>query len=571
MKKALGMILVLVMLVSMVPALEVAAAEETTWTKVNSLADIGANDTFAITITDGGNTYVLPVVAATNATTSLNLPELKGSVNGDTLTVAQTHDSVDYAFGWKIIVSENNDGYYIKDAADGSKYYLGTNYHASGNGVLILSKSSLPTTDARFLLNVLNCGLLGAINKQTGGTNYSALCIVGGQWKSVQLADATSATKPTGAENNVLGLWKLGTGCNCEDLNPKDHKCDHCGEVLSECEDAPTDGDHKCDICGAENLTQHADADNNKRCDDCNAAMCEGAHTDENPKDHVCDVCEAPTSTCLDEDPKDHNCDICGAPLSECQDAADDGDHNCDICNKEGVTDHKWQDATIEAPKTCTECGETEGEKLPLSPTPENSHWVKVEDLSEIAEGEKLAIAITIDGVTYLLPNAKVTNSVSAPTTEHKATISEDGRFLTVGSGRHNYNWTVVPAAGGYHIMSGGMYLWVDNGNAGVRISTDTPAVWKIFSGSQLLGSQDPSGNLRTLCIREGIWQSFKVSSETAQAHSTVRNNTLRLWKYVSGPDDAASQTGDSTVSVMFATLVISAMSVVALVSKKKF
>ena len=119
--------------------------------------------------------------------------------------------------------------------------------------------------------------------------------------------------------------------------------------------------------------------------------------------------------------------------------------------------------------------------------------------------------------------------------------------------------------------MSGGMYLWVDNGNAGVRISADTPAVWKIFSGSKLLGSQDAKGNLRTLCIRDGIWQSFKVSSETAQAHSTVRNNTLSLWKYVSGPDDAASQTGDSTVSVMLATLVISAMSVVALVSKKKF
>lgn len=561
MKKALGMILVLVMLVSMVPALEVAAAEETTWTKVNSLADIGANDTFAITITIGSNTYVLPVVQSGNNSQSQAIPEITATVDGNTLTITNT----EYSFGWNLIPTDG--GYHIK-SADGNNYYLYV--RASNNGINIHATAPKEETKGAYLWNILSCGLLGA----NSGSKYHTLSIdtsKDGWWTPGTTDSTATGTAYSSARNNVLGLWVLNASCNCEDVNPKDHKCDLCGTEMSTCTDAPTDGDHKCDICGAENLTQHADADNNKRCDDCNAAMCEGAHTDENPKDHVCDVCEAPTSTCLDEDPKDHNCDICGAPLSECQDAADDGDHNCDICNKEGVTDHKWQDATIEAPKTCTECGETEGEKLPLSPTPENSHWVKVEDLSEIAEGEKLAIAITIDGVTYLLPNAKVTNSVSAPTTEHKATISEDGRFLTVGSGRHNYNWTVVPAAGGYHIMSGGMYLWVDNGNAGVRISTDTPAVWKIFSGSKLLGSQDPSGNLRTLCIREGIWQSFKVSSETAQAHSTVRNNTLSLWKYVSGPDDAASQTGDSTVSVMFATLVISAMSVVALVSKKKF
>ena len=64
MRKFLSTLLALAMLLSMVPMVSVSAESETTWTKVASLADISESDTFAITITVGGNTYVLPVVAA---------------------------------------------------------------------------------------------------------------------------------------------------------------------------------------------------------------------------------------------------------------------------------------------------------------------------------------------------------------------------------------------------------------------------------------------------------------------------------------------------------------------------
>lgn len=602
MKKALGIILVLAMLLSIVPVLNVAAADETTWTKVDSLADIG-DKTFAITITHEGTTYVLPVVQSSKAAECQAIPEITGSVEGNTLTVTNT----EYTFGWNLVPTEG--GYYIKS---GDMYLYVDN---SNNGIRIYKKNP----DTYFVWNILSCGLLGAPD-DIG--EYRTLCVDftsnGNQqgWSVYLTSDktATGDAHTSVRENNVLGLWVLGAPHDCVDAEPKDHLCDTCGaelttcgdadpldhlcdtcgKELTTCDDAPTDGDHKCDTCGKDDVTNHADADGDKRCDDCSAAMCEGAHPDENPKDHICDVCGGVVSSCVDEDPKDHDCDICGEAMSECEDAEDDedhlcdtcgaegitdctdaagdGDHKCDVCKAEDVTDHTWADATIEAPKTCTECGLTEGEPLPLSPAPEGSHWTKVTDLADIGEGEKLAITITIDGVTYILPNAKVKDAASAPTTDTQAAISEDGRFLTVESGHRGYNWTVVPTEGGYYIKAGTMYLWVDAGDTGLRITeTDAPTVWNVFK-CQLMGSQDDAGNYRVMCIRDGLWKSFKTVGNTADgnAHSTVRNNVLGLWKYVPAADESP-ETGDSTVSVMIAMMVVSAMGVVALVSKKKF
>lgn len=53
-----------------------------------------------------------------------------------------------------------------------------------------------------------------------------------------------------------------------------------------------------------------------------------------------------------------------------------EGEHcsRCDEATVEqetvGALGHSWVDATTEAPKTCEDCGETEGEKLP-APTPD--------------------------------------------------------------------------------------------------------------------------------------------------------------------------------------------------------
>lgn len=603
MKRVLSMMVVLAMLLCVVPVLGATAEGETTWTKVTSLSDIGANDTFAITITIGSTTYVLPVVQSSKAAESTAIPEdVACTVDGNTLTITDTR----YNCGWNLVPTTG--GYYIKS---GNFYLFAAN---SNNGIRIYKKNP----DATFVWNILDCGLLGAPDSTADSAAIRTLCVdgtiaAGAQWGSYPIAaDGRANSK---VRDNVLGLWKLNPSHTCEDVNPLDHNCDTCdkalseckdvnpldhdcdicGKPLSECEDAANDGDHNCDICNAADVSQCIDADGNKRCDDCDAALCAGEHTDEDPKDHACDVCGVPTSECEDADPKDHNCDVCGDPLSGCEDAEGDGDHACDICKAENisecadasgdddhlcdecgaadVTDHKWSEATIEAPKTCDECGLTEGDPLPLSPTPEGAHWVKVEGLDDIGAGDKLAITITIDGVTYIFPNAAVSNAASAPDLDLQGTISEDGRFLTTDGNPGSCNWTVVPTEGGYYIKSGSNYLWVAAGDTGLRITdTDAPTVWKVYA-CNLLGSQDENGNYRVMCIRDGLWKSFKTTGnvEDGTAHSTVRNNVLGLWKYVPSQAEPPAQTGDvSIIGVAIFLMVSSTLCLGILLSRKK-
>lgn len=523
MKKVLSIMVVLALLLSVVPVLGASAEGATTWTKVTSLADIGTDDTFAITITVEGTTYVLPVVqAAAKAAESRAIPEITGTVDGNTLTTTDTT----YSYGWKLIPTTG--GYYIK-SADDNGYYL----YASGvnDGISIYAKN--PSGD-NFVWNVLKCGLLGVY----GTSKYHTLSIdmsKNGWWTPGTSDSTADGDAFSSARNNVLGLWKLNPSHTCEDVDPLDHNCDTCGKTLSVCED-------------------------------------------DDPLDHNCDVCGDPLSECEDAaNDGDHNCDICNAEnISQCADATGDNDHLCDECGAADITDHKWSDATIEAPKTCDECGLTEGDPLPLSPTPEGNHWIKVGDLSDIGEGEKLAITITIDGVTYIFPNAAVSNSASAPNLDLQGTISEDGRFLTSEGKPSGINWTVVPTEEGYYIKSGSNYLWVAAGDTGLRITdTDAPTVWKIYD-CKLLGSQDENGNCRVMCIRDNLWKSFKTydNTETGAAHSTVRNNVLGLWKYVPVNNDEQpeppAQTGDFSLAGVIAVVVVSTLGLAVLLPKKK-
>ena len=172
----------------------------------------------------------------------------------------------------------------------------------------------------------------------------------------------------------------------CADTN-KDHKCDTCGKVLTECADA--NKDHNCDICGKKltdhtggkatckekatcsicgqkygNLADHtykttwsSDSANHwHECSVCGSKKDEAAHADAN-KDHKCDTCSKVLSECADAN-KDHKCDTCGKVLTECADA--NKDHNCDICGKK-LTDHTGGKATCKEKATCSICGQKYG------------------------------------------------------------------------------------------------------------------------------------------------------------------------------------------------------------------
>ncbi len=132
----------------------------------------------------------------------------------------------------------------------------------------------------------------------------------------------------------------------------KDHKCDVCGEALTECADG--NKDHNCDLCG-ETLSKCLDDNNDHVCDYCNKTFTYCIDVD---GDHKCDTCGETLSTCGDTN-KDHNCDVCGEALSECADT--NKDHTCDYCGKEGVTAHEWTEMSCDKPKTCKICGITKG------------------------------------------------------------------------------------------------------------------------------------------------------------------------------------------------------------------
>ncbi len=139
------------------------------------------------------------------------------------------------------------------------------------------------------------------------------------------------------------------------DVTTKDHKCDTCQKVLSECEDA--DSDHYCDWCGKRLTTCTADeewsTDNDKHwhlCTICGAKMNEAAHADAN-KDHYCDTCNKKLSECADDN-NDHKCDYCGAVLTVCVD--ENNDHKCDIC---GITLSECGVDVDPADHKCDICG----------------------------------------------------------------------------------------------------------------------------------------------------------------------------------------------------------------------
>ena len=149
----------------------------------------------------------------------------------------------------------------------------------------------------------------------------------------------------------------------------KNHKCDVCEKVLSECAD--TNRDHKCDLCG-KTLSEHSGG--KATCTD--KAICEICSekygdlkphsystewsTDEASHWHECTECRAKTDEAEHTDTdKNHKCDVCEKVLSECVDT--NKDHKCDLCGKT-LSEHSGGKATCKDKAKCEFCGESYGE-----------------------------------------------------------------------------------------------------------------------------------------------------------------------------------------------------------------
>ncbi len=154
------------------------------------------------------------------------------------------------------------------------------------------------------------------------------------------LCDYGEATNGTLLEGQTECKQYFG---KCEDIN-HDHACDYVGCKITH--GAHEDkNDHKCDWCG-DLMSQCMDKDKNHVCDfsGCKAPVgkCEDKLINETGlegKDHLCDYgCGAHHGTHADIQ-LDHKCDYCGEELSKCADA--NNDLVCDICGKTFYKD--WQ------------------------------------------------------------------------------------------------------------------------------------------------------------------------------------------------------------------------------------
>ena len=157
--------------------------------------------------------------------------------------------------------------------------------------------------------------------------------------KKTEQIDATGHSWKQEWNSDETHHWhECANGCDAKDAYAehadadKNHVCDTCGKVLSECAD--DNKDHKCDYCGKV-LSVCADSD----------------------KDHKCDYCGKVLSECADPD-KDHKCDYCGKTLSECAD--DNKDHKCDYCGKT-ISNHTGGTADCCHKAVCEICGKAYG------------------------------------------------------------------------------------------------------------------------------------------------------------------------------------------------------------------
>ena len=181
----------------------------------------------------------------------------------------------------------------------------------------------------------------GKVTTQPACTNAGEktfTCNECGRKKTEQI-DATGHSWKQEWNSDETHHWhECANGCDAKDAYAehadadKNHVCDTCGKVLSECAD--DNKDHKCDYCG-KTLSECAD-DN---------------------KDHKCDYCGKTLSECADDN-KDHKCDYCGKTLSECAD--DNKDHKCDYCGKT-ISNHTGGTADCCHKAVCEICGKAYG------------------------------------------------------------------------------------------------------------------------------------------------------------------------------------------------------------------
>ncbi|MBO5010330.1 MAG: hypothetical protein J6D20_06545 [Clostridia bacterium] len=184
----------------------------------------------------------------------------------------KTHKS--YSAAEYLYVRLYEDGFAAKTEADGKDYNRKLLYQNllnygeqaqivfDHNGTRLTEYSFAYTTNKDVKLN----GASYVFGAETVTATYSGAGPLE-SWISIDTEGVETVL--ASADITVDGVIKVDVNLgahNCADVDPKDHKCDTCGEVLSECKNE--NADHLCDICGVV-VSTCADANSDGKCDVC--------------------------------------------------------------------------------------------------------------------------------------------------------------------------------------------------------------------------------------------------------------------------------------------------------------
>ena len=151
--------------------------------------------------------------------------------------------------------------------------------------------------------------------------------------------------------------------------------------------------------------------------------------------------------------------------------------------------------------------------------------WIQT-TLADITSGDTVAITMSKDGNTWLLPTSAQNQPLAV-----SATV--EGNVLTANGTAEDFGWKIIQDDGSFVISgpNGALYIRGDQKNNGVRIG-DTTAVWTIAENG-LPTTEDLAGVTRYMGVYNGQdWRAYEMKNGTV---ANVGGQTFGVWKLDGG------------------------------------
>ena len=157
--------------------------------------------------------------------------------------------------------------------------------------------------------------------------------------------------------------------------------------------------------------------------------------------------------------------------------------------------------------------------------TTTTSTWTQI-DLKDVQSSDTVAITMSKDGNTWLLPNSAENQPLAVA-----ATV--DGNVLTAPGTENDFGWNIVRDEESFVISgpNGSLYIRGDKKNNGVRIG-EIPAVWTIDAKEGLPTTADQANVTRYMGVYSDSngsdWRAYEKKNDTV---ANVSGQTFGVWK----------------------------------------